>query len=140
VICPDVNVLVAAMRPDISTHTRARAWLDEALTDSTPIALSDTILVGVIRVLTHRRILGEPETTDSAIAYVEALRSHPNCVVIRPGDRFWKIFLQLCEHAEARGNLVVDAQHAALAIEHGCEFITFDRDYARFRGLRYRTP
>jgi predicted nucleic acid-binding protein len=30
--------------------------------------------------------------------------------------------------------------YAALAIEHGCTFITFDRDYARFPGLRWREP
>ena len=30
--------------------------------------------------------------------------------------------------------------HAALAIERGCEWITTDRDYARFPGLRWRHP
>jgi predicted nucleic acid-binding protein len=29
---------------------------------------------------------------------------------------------------------------AALAIESGSEWITTDRDYARFRGLRWRHP
>jgi len=33
-----------------------------------------------------------------------------------------------------------DAWFAALAIESGCEWITPDRDYARFPGLRWRTP
>jgi predicted nucleic acid-binding protein len=35
---------------------------------------------------------------------------------------------------------VADAYHAALAIEHGCEFVTADGDFARFAGLRYRHP
>ncbi|MBM4037366.1 MAG: type II toxin-antitoxin system VapC family toxin [Planctomycetes bacterium] len=42
--------------------------------------------------------------------------------------------------AEAKGNLVADAFLAALAIENGCEWITTDRDYARFPGLRWRHP
>lgn len=42
--------------------------------------------------------------------------------------------------ADARGNLVADAYHAALAIEHGVEWVTTDRDYARFPGLRWRHP
>ena len=33
-----------------------------------------------------------------------------------------------------------DAFLAALAIERGCEWITTDRDFARFRGLRWRHP
>ncbi len=41
---------------------------------------------------------------------------------------------------DARGNLVADAYHAALAIEHGVEWGTTDRDYARFPGLRWRHP
>jgi hypothetical protein len=41
---------------------------------------------------------------------------------------------------EAKGNLVPDAYLAALAIEHGCEWISADRDFARFPGLRWRHP
>jgi predicted nucleic acid-binding protein len=29
---------------------------------------------------------------------------------------------------------------AALAIEWGCEWITFDHDFARFPGLKWRVP
>jgi uncharacterized protein len=38
------------------------------------------------------------------------------------------------------GNLVQDAWFAALAIESGCEWITTDRDFARFDGLQWRAP
>ena len=40
----------------------------------------------------------------------------------------------------AKGNLVADAYLAALAIESGCEWITGDRDFSRFPGLRWRHP
>ena len=33
-----------------------------------------------------------------------------------------------------------DAYIAALAIEHGCELITTDSDFARFPGLPWRHP
>jgi len=36
--------------------------------------------------------------------------------------------------------MVADAYLAALAIESGSEWVTTDRDYARFRGLRWRHP
>jgi len=57
-----------------------------------------------------------------------------------PGERRWEIFKRLCTVADARGNLVPDAWFAALAIESGCEWITLDRDYARFQDLRWRLP
>jgi predicted nucleic acid-binding protein len=33
---------------------------------------------------------------------------------------------------------VTDAWFAALAIEWGCEWITLDRDYGRFPGLKWK--
>ncbi len=42
--------------------------------------------------------------------------------------------------AAMREDLVSDASHVALAIEHGCEWITNDSDFARFPGLRWRRP
>jgi uncharacterized protein len=39
-----------------------------------------------------------------------------------------------------KGHLVQDAWFAALAIESGCEWVTTDRDYARFPRLRRREP
>jgi predicted nucleic acid-binding protein len=57
-----------------------------------------------------------------------------------PGERHWGIFEELCREAAATGSLVQDAWFAALAIESGAEWITTDRDYGRFRGLRWRAP
>jgi predicted nucleic acid-binding protein len=81
-----------------------------------------------------------PTPLDKAFAFVDALRARRNCVVVAPGARHWGIFKHVCESAGAKGNLIPDAYHAALATEHGCEWITTDRDYARFAGLRWRHP
>jgi predicted nucleic acid-binding protein len=63
-----------------------------------------------------------------------------HCSAVQPGQRHWAIFDDLCRRSKATGNLVPDAWFAALAIESGCEWITNDRDYARFPGLRWREP
>jgi hypothetical protein len=76
----------------------------------------------------------------AALAYVEALRAQPRAVMLRPGERHWSIFTALCQDGDARGNLVADAYHAALAVEVGAEFVTTDRDFARSPGLRWRVP
>ncbi len=57
-----------------------------------------------------------------------------------PGPRHWEIFVRLCRAVRVKGNLVQDAYLAALAIESGSEWITTDRDYSRFPGLRWRHP
>jgi uncharacterized protein len=76
----------------------------------------------------------------AALTFAAELREQPNCVIISPGPRHWDIFVDLCQKVNARGNLVPDAYLAALAIESGSEWITTDRDYARFPGLRWRHP
>lgn len=90
--------------------------------------------------MTHPGVFKPPTPIGQALAFADALRGQPNAVAIAPGPRHWPIFNRLCTESGARGNLVPDAYLAALAIESGSEWITTDRDYARFRGLRWRHP
>jgi toxin-antitoxin system PIN domain toxin len=140
VLLPDVNVLVYAHREDARDHLRFREWLDGVVGGPEAFGLSDLILSGFLRVVTHPRVFVNPTPLDLAIRFAEALRAVPTCVRLEPGDRHWHIFTGLCREAGARGNLVPDAWLAALAIESGSEWITTDRDFARFPGLRWRHP
>jgi toxin-antitoxin system PIN domain toxin len=85
-------------------------------------------------------VFHEPSPIDTAFAFVTELRDRPHCTVIRPGERHWVIFERLCRESGAKGNLIPDAYLAALAIESGSEWITTDRDYARFKDLKWRHP
>jgi toxin-antitoxin system PIN domain toxin len=102
--------------------------------------MSDLVLSGFLRVVTNPRVFDTPMPMERALAAAEALRSRPNCVSISPSERHWEIFGRLCREAGVKGNLVPDAYLAALAIESGSEWITADRDYSRFSGLRWRHP
>ncbi len=139
VLC-DVNVLVYAFREESENHRRFRAWLEDALSDDEPFAVSDLVLSGFLRVVTNWRVFKPAAPTGQALAFAEAVRGAPNAVSTAPGPRHWEIFRRLCEECDAKGNIVADAYLAALAIESGCEWITTDRDYARFKGLRWRHP
>jgi len=105
-----------------------------------PFGLADLVLGGFVRVATHPRVFDPPAPTERALAFADALRSQPNVVAVTPGPRHWEIFERLCLAAGAKGNLVPDAYLAALAIESGSEWITTDRDFSRFPGLRWRHP
>lgn len=139
-ILVDVNVLVYAHRTESPEHAAYRAWLEESVNADTAYGLADLVLSGFIRVVTHPRIFNRPTPIDEAVRVAALLRARPNCRRVAPGPRHWDIFTRLCEGAGARGNLVADAYLAALAIESGSEWITADRDYSRFAGLRWRHP
>jgi uncharacterized protein len=137
---PDVNVLVYAFRTDSPHHAEHRAWLESLLASDEAYAVSDHVLAGFLRIVTHPRVFHPPTPIELALAFAQAFRERPNAVPVTPGQRHWDIFSRLCQQSGARGNLVPDAWLAALAMEAGCEFITTDRDYARFPGLRWRHP
>lgn len=139
-LSPDVNVLVEAYRDDGSEHEISRRWLENALAGSEPIGLLDLVSSSFVRIVTNLRIYKTPAPLDEALAFIDGIRSAPNCSILTPSTRHWRIFTDLCRAARVRGNLVTDAYLAAIAIDTGSEWITFDGDFARFPGLRWRRP
>lgn len=139
-LMPDVNVLVYAHREDTDHHDRNASWVSRTATGDQPFALSELVLSGFIRVVTNRRIFREPSSTADALAFVEQLTARPTCRLVRSGPRQLGIFLDLCRDLDLAAGLVADAYHAALAIEHGCTWVTNDTDFARFAGLTWATP
>lgn len=136
----DVNVLVYAHRKDVSGHADYLAWLENLVSGDDAYGVCDLVLSGFLRVVTHPRIFNPPSSVGKALDFVKELRNQPNAVLVAPGDRHWDIFANLCRQAGAKGNLVPDAFLAALAIESGNEWVTTDRDFSRFPGLRWRHP
>jgi toxin-antitoxin system PIN domain toxin len=139
-ILPDVNILVHAFRSDSAEHKRCRSWLDGMVNGDARYGMAPQALSAVIRITTHPKVFVRPSSMEEVLRFCNVLLDQPQCVVIQPGERHWEIFTRLCTEADVRGNLVPDAWFAALAMESGCEWITLDRDYARFPGLRWRVP
>jgi hypothetical protein len=140
VILADVNILVYAFRADSQNHERYRDWLDSVVNGLEAYAVAPQVLCSFIRITTHPRIYAHPSRMDDALAFARILQEQPQARLAIPGENHWLIFEKLCRESGATGNLVQDAWFAALAIESGCEWITVDRDYARFKSLRWRTP
>ncbi len=136
----DTNVLVYAYREDAPGHPAYRSWLEEVINGDEAYGWSDLVLSAFLRVVTHPRIFSPPSPIEHAFQFASLLRDQPNCVKVTQGPRHWEIFDRLCLTASVKGNLVPDAYLAALAIESGSEWITTDRDYSRFPGLRWRHP
>jgi uncharacterized protein len=135
---PDVNVLVSAFRTDAPQHNLCRDWLEQALSSDELLAISELVLSGVLRVLTHPKVFNPPTPLNEAMSFARSLLAHPRVAALRPGSGHWRIFAQLCEVTHATGNRIPDAFHAALAIEHGCAWITLDRGFSAYPGLRFQ--
>ena len=139
-ILPDVNVLLYAFRRDAPNHGQHRRWLDDTVNGDAAYGIAPQALSALVRISTHRRVYMHPSTLAEALAFCDALVQPEHCTIVQPGTRHWVIFEDLCKRSRASGNLVQDAWFAALAIEAGCEWVTTDRDYARFPGLRWGEP
>jgi toxin-antitoxin system PIN domain toxin len=139
-LCVDVNVLVYAHRPESPRHDGYRSWLEEARRGVEPLGIPEMVQSGFVRVVTHPRVFKEPTPLDTALEFVEAVRGSPATVPIAPGERHWGIFTDLCRQLDARGNRVPDAFLAAMAIEQGATFVSADRGFAGFPGLRWIDP
>jgi len=140
VILPDVNVLIYAFRKEVPQNAVCRAWLERIVLGEERFGISPLALAAVVRVTTNRSAYPNPSPLADAFGFCEDLLGQPHCVVVEPGERHWDIFKRLCVETNTRGPTVTDAWYAALAIEWGCEWITLDRDYSRFSGLRWRIP
>jgi uncharacterized protein len=139
-ILPDANVLIYAFRTDSEDHQRYKQWLESVVNGPAAYGIAPQVLASVVRITTHPRIFRRPSSQADVFDFCRMLLELPNATVTVPRERHWRIFEELCVSAKATGNLAQDAWFAALAIESGCEWITTDRDYARFPGLTWRVP
>jgi toxin-antitoxin system PIN domain toxin len=136
----DVNVLLAVQRDDHPHHERARGWFEEMLNGEERFTVPAPVWDSFLRVTTSRRIFEVPSSIAEAFAFVEATCAQPLHLAAEPGPRHLALLRELCEEADAVGDLVADAAVAAIAAEHSCEVVTFDRDFARFTSVPHRRP
>lgn len=132
--------MVYAFAESSPRHEEYRRFLTALLEGDEAYAYSESVLASFVRIVTHPAVFSPPSSLDEALQFAQEIRSAPQATRMSPGPRHWEIFTDLCRAVDAKGNLVPDAYLAALAIETGSEWITTDRDFARFPGLRWRHP
>lgn len=92
-----------------------------------------------VRVVTHSRIFEPASTIEQALGFLEHLLGSPSVNLLTPGPAYWQTYRRVASDARATGNVALDAQIAAVCLEHGVEtIITEDRDFDHFRGLEVR--
>lgn len=136
----DVNLLLFAVDEESPFHTRAREWLVQRLNESRRVAIPWQTIGGFLRIVTHPRALDHPLGPGEAMALVDAWLERDVVWIPTPGPSHAVILKELVELHDVRGNLMPDAQLAALAIEHGLTVCSADSDFARFGEIEWINP
>ncbi|HET7711134.1 MAG TPA: type II toxin-antitoxin system VapC family toxin [Thermoanaerobaculia bacterium] len=136
----DVNLLIYALDRDSPQHRKARQFLEETLSSSTPVGLAWIVVLAFLRVTTRSGIMRNPLLPERAVRYVDSWLERPNVSLVSPGERHWAILRNILRVSGTAGNLTSDAHLAALAIEHGYAIYSTDHDFRRFAGIEHVDP
>jgi len=136
----DANILLYAVNEDAPLHRPARSWLEGALSGTETIAFCWSVLLAFVRLSTRTAVFPRPLSIEEAFDLVESWLSQPCVTMAHPTERHARVLRELLAPLGTAGNLPTDAHLAALALEHGAEMCSCDRDFARFPGLRWMNP
>jgi len=139
-IVPDINLLLYAYDSASPFHAKAREWWETCLSGSELVGLPPVVVFGFIRIGTNARAFKNPMTSAEAARHVGSWLAQPVAQILEPRSDHLEQVLQSLEKLGTAGNLVTDAQIAALAIEHHAVLHTNDTDFMRFAGLRWFNP
>ncbi len=131
---PDVNVLVAAFRSDHPHSASARNWLVNARNScaegSSTLTLLPMVVTGFLRLVTSGRVFVNPDSIESAVAFIDGLLSSPGAELRAIGGE-WPLLRDKLLTFGLQGNFVTDAWIAAVTEVLSEHLVTFDRDFKR---------
>jgi uncharacterized protein len=136
----DANVLLYSVDRSSHHHASCVEWVRSAFTGPRRIALPWQTIGAFLRIATHPRLFSRPLSSNQAWGHVANWLAAPNCWIPEASQRTAQILGRLIKELDIRGNLVPDAQLAALAIEHGVPVVSVDSDFARFSEIRWINP
>lgn len=139
-ILPDANLLLYAYDADSPFHPQAAQWWSSLLSGSEPVGLCPVVVFAFLRLSTHGRVFDEPLTVKEARGHIRSWLERPNVRLLVAGPDHVNSVGDLLEVAGTGGNLVTDAQIAALALEFKATVHTADTDFSRFNGVSWENP
>lgn len=140
-IVPDANLLLYAYDSESRYSEQARQWWCECLNGTTPIGLTHPVVFAFLRISTMGRVFRNPLSLEESAAEVARWCKRRVVVTLLPDRGHQEAAIELLRATgSAGGNLVTDAQIAALALAHGATVHTADQDFRRFPGLRCKFP
>jgi uncharacterized protein len=140
VVLVDANVLLYGVNRNAPQHERAKRWIEETLSGSESVGFAWMVLLAFVRIATLPALHPHPLSCAQAFDVLDGWLEAGPATMVQPTSRHAGVLRGLLEESGSAGNLVSDAHLAALALEHGARLCTFDRDFARFPGLKAFAP
>ena len=132
-IAVDTNVLIQAHRQEMPRHAQALRRLTDLAQGDAAWGIPVFCIGEFLRVVTHPKVFRPPSSIEEALQALEGLLEAPTVRILSPGPRYPELLAGLIRSAKVSGNLVFDAQIAALCREHAVEgLLILDRDFSRF--------
>ena len=139
-IIPDLNLLFYAHNASDPRHAPARKWWEDCLNGNEPVGMAWATLLGFVRISTHRQVLENPLSVETATSIVQEWLAQPIVRVLVPGRDHAQHCFGFLRNLGVAGNLTTDAHLAALTFEYQAELHSTDTDFARFPGIRWHNP
>jgi toxin-antitoxin system PIN domain toxin len=139
-IVPDANLLLYAYDSQSPFHQAASRWWAALLSGVEPVGLCPVVVFAFLRLSTHGKVFEHPLTVNEASERIAAWLARPNVRLLVAGPSHVEAVGRLLTKAGTAGNLVTDAQIAAVALEYGATVHTADTDFARLTGVSWENP
>jgi toxin-antitoxin system PIN domain toxin len=139
-ILPDANLLLYAVNTDSPDHRAAFEWWKQLLESAAPVGLYEGVVFAFVRLTTSRRVFSQPLTVEEAFAFIWNWLSYRNVEWVESDQEDLLVVERLLRSAGTGGNLVSDAQIAAVAIRLKARIHSADSDFDRFPEIDWQNP
>lgn len=140
-IVPDANLLLYACDSESTFFEPARRWWTGCLNGTESVGLCHAVIFAFARVATNPRIYARPLTLETANRVISRWFEREVTRILLPDENHHiQVMRLLADAGGAGGNLVTDAQIAAIALAHGAVVHTADQDFRRFPGVSCEYP
>ena len=139
-IVPDANLLLYAYDSESSFHKPAARWWANSLSGVEPVGLCPVVIFAFLRLSTHAKVFNHPMTVAEASGHIASWIARPNVRLLVAGPGHVETVCRVLTKAGTGGNLVTDAQIAALALEYGATVHSADTDFGRLSGVKSKNP
>ncbi|MBE2205310.1 MAG: PIN domain-containing protein [Chthoniobacterales bacterium] len=139
-IFPDANLLLYAVNSDSPDHDKAWSWWEALLERDEPVAVCAVVAFAFVRLATHPRVFSTPLSVNEAFAYLDNWLEFPSVSFLESEKDDLKVARSLLEAVGTGGNLVTDAQIAAMSLRRNGTVCSADADFSRFPGVKWQDP
>ncbi len=140
-IVPDSSLILYAYNTASPEHGLAKQWWEDILSGVETVGLVHPVVFSFLRISTSPRAFSRPLSLARSAELIQSWLDRKMVRLLGETRNHVSDVIQLLTAAgSSGGNLVVDAQIAAVAMAHNATVHTADRDFSRFAGLKCHFP